>query len=54
MEQGRYYIFEITDGGTMKKVSLQEYRSKEEAEATMKFQLQNLQAKRLIAVRVNN
>ena len=35
MEEGRYYIYEICSDGTVKKASLLDFRTKEEAEKSI-------------------
>ena len=47
----RYFISELTDSGNMKKAMPQEFRSKEEAEETIRL-LAYMIRKRLIAAKV--
>ena len=53
MEYGRYYIYEITDYGVVKKALNREFRSKQEAEDSIKTLTISEEKKRFVTVRVN-
>ena len=53
MDYGRYYIYEITDYGTVKKVLNHEFRSKREAENSIKTLINRVDRKRFVAVKIN-
>jgi len=53
VEEGRYYIYEICPDGTMKKASLHEFKTKEEAEKSLIRHIHPLDRKRLITVKVH-
>jgi len=53
MEQSTYYIFEILDNGSMRKVSLRNFKTKKEAETNIMMHMNPIDRKRLIAVKVN-
>ena len=52
MENGQYYIYEISDGGIVKKALKHGFRSKEEAEKSIKVLMHPIDRRRLIAVKV--
>ena len=54
MEEGRYYIYEICSDGTVKKASLLDFRTKEEAEKSIISSIHPVHRKRLIAVKVHS
>ena len=51
MKDGRYYIFETTDEGFIKKVSLEDFSSKEAAETRIRSMCHPFQAHRLMAIK---
>ena len=53
MEEGRYCIYEICPDGTLKKASLSEFKTKEEAEINLIKHIHPLDRKRLITVKVH-
>jgi hypothetical protein len=53
MEEGRYYIYEICPDGTIKKASLLNFNTKEEAEKSIIKHIHPLDRKRLIAIKVH-
>ena len=52
MEEGRYYIYEICPDGTMKKASLHDFKTKEEAGKSIIKSVHPMDRKRLFAVKV--
>ncbi len=52
MRNGKYYIFEITQSGTLQKVSLLSFNSKEQAEDEIKRMWFPMNRMKLIAVKV--
>ena len=52
MDAGRYYIYEILDNGTIRKVSLIDFISREEAEKTIIKSMHPMDRKRLITIKV--
>lgn len=53
MEKGRYYIYEILENGIIKKASLLDFKTKEEAEKSIISSMHPLDRKKLFAVKVN-
>ena len=53
MEDGRYCVYEIFENGTIKKASLLDFRTKEEAEKSIIKSVHPLDRKRLFAVKVH-
>lgn len=53
MEEGRYYIYEICENGTIKKVSLLDFKTKEEAEKSIINSIHPLDRKRMFAIKVH-
>lgn len=51
MEEGRYYIYEICPDGTIKKASLLDFKTKEEAEKSIIKSIHPIDRKRLFAVK---
>ena len=54
MEEGRYYVYEICPDGTLKKASLLDFKTKEEAEISFIKYIHPLDRKRLIVVKVHS
>ena len=53
MEKGSYYIYEILENGIIKRASLVDFKTKEEAEKRIKNYIHPLDRKKLFAVKVN-
>ena len=51
MKDGRYYIFETTDEGLIKKVSLEGFSTKEAADYSIRSMCHPFQAHRFMAIR---
>jgi hypothetical protein len=54
MKDGRYHIFEITDEGFIKKVSLADFKTKEEAENSINSMCHPLHPHELIAIKTHD
>lgn len=52
MTYGKYYIFEITQDGRLKKASLKNFNNKESAQDHIRIMWHPMESKRLIAVKV--
>ena len=52
MEECQYYIFEITEGGMVKKALKHGFKSKDEAEKRIKVIIPQLDRRRFIAIKL--